>query len=240
MNATTAKNFLTDTIPVLQTVHDSESQSSLDGSLLLHPENLDLIKMGWGGMRHGAGRKPKLYAAPSRLIGPRWYVVEALHREIHTACRAIIEHGFEAFLPTDAVRVPVKRPAPGEPKFTVVHRPMFFQFLFVRFDVDHDQWAGIRYQDGVKRIFMTTQQRPVAVERGLVERLIDTAPDRLMLPETGLPKIKPETPVLVVRGPFNGHVVHVESCDGISTVAWVGMFGGHTKVTLRRSDLSDE
>jgi transcription antitermination factor NusG len=237
----TAKKDLTRIESMIHRVQIGETRSQTDVSLLLHLENSDLIKITWGGSRPGAGRKPTpAPATQTHLIGPRWYVAEAQPREIHTSCRDIIDKGFEAFLPTDAVRVNTRRPKPGDPKFNIVHKPMFFNFLFVRFDVDHEQWQSIRYADGIKRLFMTSTHRPIPIERGLVERLIETAPERLNLPDNGMPKIKLGGNILVTRGAFAGQIGTVLSCDGFNTTVDLMVLGARRPVRLRRADCTDE
>ncbi|HET6606731.1 MAG TPA: transcription termination/antitermination NusG family protein [Rhodopila sp.] len=170
----------------------------------------------------------------------RWYVIEAEHQKINLACRSLIEQGFEVFLPTAPVRIRERIAGRRSGAFTVVPRPMFFQFLFVQFDPAAGKWPARDTRLGIRRLLVTASHKPAPVERGLVEQLIETAPQRLRLPEKASPKITRDTNVLVVRGPFEGQVGPVESCDGYTTVVWLNLFGGRTKVTLRRTDVTDE
>jgi transcription antitermination factor NusG len=150
--------------------------------------------------------------------------------------------GFSPYVATHPVRV--KSPLKGAqaPVFTMVPRPMFFGFFFVRIDMDGFGWAKIRPApaDGIRRLLLTPALRPAPVRAGLIEALIDDEPRRLQMPDRALPKCAAGETVLVVRGPFAGQVVTVESCDGYTTVVWLNAFGGQTRTTLSRRDVSDE
>ncbi|HUN00418.1 MAG TPA: transcription termination/antitermination NusG family protein [Halothiobacillus sp.] len=170
----------------------------------------------------------------------RWYVVEAEQNQTFTAARSIIEKGFQSFLPTMAVRMRETIRGKRNGQLTVVHKPMFYQFLFTQFDVNNDNWQAIRFADGVKRLIITSKQLPVPVERGLVEGLIDTAPERLNLPETGLKRLKRDLVALIVKGPFQGHTGTVVACDGFITTLRLNILGGYRDVRVQRDCVSDE
>lgn len=192
-----------------------------------------------GGARPGAGRKPA--TAPVRQpTGLRWYAVEAKSGKIHQAANAIREKGFQPFIPTMAVRVRETLAGKRNSQFSTVHRPMFYQWLFARFDVDHDQWPAIRYADGVARLLMTSALRPVPVERGLVESLIESQQERAQLPDVGLKRLPIDLAVLINQGPFQGHVAHVVACDGFTTTVRINLLGGYREVRLPRKQIGDE
>ena len=245
---------LTTTEPLCQGEYSKVAETSdLAVSCVSNSENPGIIsKMGWGGARAnsggarpGSGRKPNPQPEPARIpVGMRWYVAEALYLKTSAAIQSILEgdplckrKGYNAFLPTSPVRVKVRDGKKG-PEFTTVPKPMFFQFLFVEFDVDHDPWEAIRYADGVKRLLMSAAGRPIPVPKGFVEGLIETAPERLNLPEKGLSKLQVDLAVAIPRGPFEGHIGFVEACDGYVTTVRLNLFNRYQSVRMRRCDIS--
>lgn len=181
----------------------------------------------------------------------RWYAIEAYPRRADNALREIQtptsrRRAFVAFLPKVAVRKRVTVRGVRQSRYEIIRVPLLFNFLFVRFDVNNDCWATIRYIPGVKRILTTSSGRPVPVEAGFVERLIETAKAREIVPDTRLPKLAPGVLVRVVSRDlerphaFDGCVVRVVRCDGISTTAMVNFLGGEREASFRRCDLTDE
>ena len=218
---------------------DTVDHAGTPGPLLPHDGNPEITKFSHGGLRSPAGGRPRKQPRAQPPVGPRWYVVEADPREIHAANRSIIDKGFDTFLPTIAVSVQ------GKLGRRVLHRPMFYQFLFARFDIDNEDWRAIRaggeIPNGIKRVLLTSSQRPVPVERGLVEHLIATAADRLKLPPDAMPAFKPDEIVLVKAGVLEGRVATVVECDGVVTKLRVTAFGGRPcDVLVRRCDVSAE
>jgi transcription antitermination factor NusG len=170
---------------------------------------------------------------------PRWYVVKCLPRKEKSACRSLIESGFdETFFPTQVVwrREYVAGKQNGHKTKVIV--PMFSGHIFVKFDVQVDQWADIRRDlYGVDKLLLTASRKPWAMPAGEVERLIDETPQRLQLedPETEpLPKGKL---VRIERGILEARLGEVKSCDGVTTQVELAMFGGLCTVTIRREDL---
>lgn len=176
------------------------------------------------------------------LHGPRWYVAESEPRKIRVATYELLQKGFHAFLPTQTVRRRLTVGGHRQSTYSDIQVPMFYRFLFVRFDVDHDDWRAARYADGVQRLLMSASQRPVAVERGLVERLIETAPERLKLPAEGMSRLTMGAYAKVMNEDhwMAGHRVQVVTCDGRTTIVRGQMFGRQIDMTLLRADLVAE
>ncbi len=172
--------------------------------------------------------------------GPRWHVIEAEPGKIHLACRSLIEQRFETFLATTPMRMRKTVNGRQESALSIVHVPMFFGFFFCRFDAEREQWPKRDTRLGIARLLMTTNNRPAPVERGLVERLIETAPERLNLPKEARPKLTPNIMILIVKGAFEGMTGQVVSCDGFSTVVRLVMFGGYRDVRINRADITTE
>jgi transcriptional antiterminator RfaH len=62
------------------------------------------------------------------------------------------------------------RRAPGGP---LAVSPMFPGYLFVSFDRSADKWQRACGAQGVKRLFCSTPDYPVPIQRGIVESLIE-------------------------------------------------------------------
>lgn len=211
------------------------------GPLLLHPEKSPEIKIGRGGSRPGAGRKPKPPAAILRQ-GLRWCCVEAIHGYFDRAATSVKAMGFETYTPMQPVRQKV-RTRPGEPeKFETVFRPKFYGYFFVLLDLDGYEWANIRPSQelGVTRLILTTGLRPAPVRAGLVEALLADEARNLQAPIRRGSVLPGGSYALIVRGPFAGQVAEVISCDGHTTNALISMMGGKVPVRIARLDVSTE
>lgn len=232
-----------------------------------------------GGARPGAGRKPNPPQANAepRLIGRprnppaaiitrpptglRWHVAETIPRDHETAVRDILigneridRKGYDVAVPADLVRRKTRNPKRGDAEYNLVSAPMFGQrFVFVRFDEDNDDWRAIRYAEGVRRILLTSSQRPVPVERGLIEGLMATQETRLKLPLPGMGRLTPDAMVMIrpnaigkdqfgadVYHPFAGRTAVVLACDGFTTTMRITLFGAYREVQMRRYDVVDE
>lgn len=183
-----------------------------------------------GGFRVGAGRKPDVIEYKS--TGPRWFVVQSHPQAERLAAREIAERGYRAYLP---MQVAERRDRVTPSMVHIVHVPLFSGYLFTEFDRDTDPWTPIRYCEGVKQIFMTPSQRPIAVPVGIVEKLIEKAPERLNLPETLMEPMEPRSVVLISAGVFEGHRAVCKSCDGRMTNLMIEVLGRAMPLLLPRS-----
>lgn len=169
-----------------------------------------------------------------------WFVFEAEHGKLDRALQTLSGFEFDTYVPKLPVRVRETVNGKRNSQFTNVLRPMFFGFGFVMSPVERVGLIRHEVGNGIRRLLSGTTGRPQRVEMGFVERLIADQDRREMVPEKASPKCCAGASVLVVRGPFAGHVVEVESCDGYTTVVWLSVFGGRTKATLSRQDVSAE
>ena len=184
----------------------------------------------------------------------RWGIVEAEHQKLDRAVRALIDLGFDTYVATQPVRMRETIRGKQNTQYTTVFRPMFSQYFFVQLDLATEQWARIRkeFGNGVKKLLMTPGMKPALADRGYgvsVASLKADEPNRLKLPEMAASRCKPGVNVLIKTTPTDGesayhplagHLVEVETCDGFTTTGWISLFGGRTRVTLRRVDVSDE
>ncbi len=185
------------------------------------------------GMQSASLPRDPGHQACGRMEGPRWFVVQSHSQAERLASREIAEKGYRAYLPMQVVE---RRDRVLTSMVHIVHMPMFPGYLFVEFDRETDPWTPIRYCEGVKQIFMTPSQRPIAVARGVVEALIDEAPKRLKLPEVLLSPITRGSKVRIKRGALEDNLGVCAGCDGRVTQVKTNLFGGVT-VSIPRDDV---
>lgn len=166
-----------------------------------------------------------------RIKGPRWFVVQSHPQAERLAAREISEKGYRAYLPMQVIE---RRDHVLHSMVHIVHVPMFPGYLFVEFDRETDPWTPIRYCEGVRQIFMTPSQRPIAVPVGIVEGLIDDAPQRLNLPDVLMPEISKGTRVVITDGSLRDFMGVCKACDGRFTQVSVELFGRPMTFTIAR------
>jgi len=173
-----------------------------------------------------------------RIGVPRWFVIEAERGKTTVAKHAITSRGLTVFQPLQTMQVKEQIRGHWTGRYVWADRPLFFSFLFCQFDPETDDWPRRDTRLGIKRLLMTSRQRPAPVEVGLVEALMATAADRAAVPSTELARLVKGASVRIkAPHPFAGHSVVVESCNGLTTTGHVFIFGTQTDVMLRRSDL---
>lgn len=174
-----------------------------------------------------------VHQACGRISGPRWFVVQSHSQAERLAAREIGEKGYRAYLP---MQVTERRDRVLASLVHLIHVPLFSGYLFTEFDRDTDPWTPIRYCEGVKQIFMTPSQRPIAVPRGVIEALIDEAPTRLKLPEALMEPIEKGARVRINRGALVDNLGVCAGCDGRITQVKTSLFGGAV-VSIPRCDI---
>lgn len=170
-----------------------------------------------------------------RISGPRWFVAETHPQAERWVARSLAEKGYEAYLP---MIVRQRRDSVVRTMMHTVHVPMFGNYLFFRIDADNDPWTPVRYCEGVKQVFMTQSQRPIPVPIGFVERLIETAPERLKLAPEKLPAHPRGAMLRIESGPMESFTGICVASDGLTTEMNVELFGRVLVVTFPSSVLS--
>jgi len=189
-----------------------------------------------GGTRPGAGRPPVRILQP-RPFGPRWYVLQLRPGHEHVAIREIAQGEAR----------PGRRPRPEFqtvlPMQCAMHRvrgklvehqvPMFGGYGFVRFDARADDWRVLSGIDGVIRVMTTRSLTPMPLpDDGLVERLVDTAAERLHLDSKEREHRPVGSSVRLLDGALVDHRGVVLACDGRTTTASVSLLGRDVPVTM--------
>jgi transcription elongation factor/antiterminator RfaH len=133
----------------------------------------------------------------------KWFLVHTLARGEFRAQMHLGVQGFKTFLPQIVKTVRHAR------QLRTVRAPFFPRYLFVALDLDRDRWLSIRSTFGVAHL-IASDDRPLAVPRGIVESLIDRSADgNLLSPED----LRTGQRVRIVSGPFVGLVGTLERLD---------------------------
>lgn len=184
-------------------------------------------------------------ACVSRL-GPRWYVAEAQPQKLNSANYELISRGFDTYIALQKMQIRETVNGKRNGHLTSVVRPMFFQFFFVRFDIDTDPWGKVGSTPGVRYVLGSANGRPQPVQIGVVEKLMSGAADRLDLKAAGMKPLELGTLARVITRDWNfphwldGHVVEVKSCDGFTTMAEFTFLGRRIEAVFGRDELADE
>lgn len=171
-----------------------------------------------------------------------WGVAQAQPNRLAQAINSVKVMGFETYCPMMMARVRERINGKQASHFTDAPRPMLFQFFFVRFDFSENAWSMIRRDasNGINRLMMKASYTPaLAGDRRITEFQMSEV-ERMQAPQRGRPKIRRGGRALVVRGPFAGSVGVVDRCNGFTTELWLEAFGGSTRVSMARMDVTDE
>jgi len=142
--------------------------------------------------------------------GPRWYVAQTHRGAERLAVEELANQNFATLLPLRR-----RDPRPVDPSAPRQHRKRddgppytaaFPGYLFVLFDITADPWRCIHSTRGVKRLFSISEDRPVPVPVGVVERLMARLSKGLVmhLPTEPGEMIPDGALVSVLSGPFLG------------------------------------
>ncbi len=213
----------------------------------------EISKIGWGGaransggVRAGAGRKPKPKAptdgrvlaslqsiAVAPTVGARWYCVATFHRQELDVMGALTKQGFTAWLPR------YERPTPDEPPRILA---LFPGYLFVRFDLTRDRWWRINGTAGVRKLFPIERERPVPVPPGVIEAWIARQGDDGLMPRTMLEKptvrLVAGQMVKVTDGAFEGLAGMLQASTGTRVSVLLTLLGRETSASLPRSAIA--
>ena len=144
---------------------------------------------------------PNMVDPPNRpSIGPAWYVASTyLHRE-NRAHLEVGRAGFDRYLPMETYS------AKGKNRKTIERkRPLFPQYLFVRFDIETDPWGYIAEQDAV-RTLLDVDGKPAPIPDEFIDRIKSAEDIGLFDKTVDHLRMTPGDPVEVLEGPFSHHV----------------------------------
>ena len=152
----------------------------------------------------------------------RWYAVHTLPNREFGALSQLTFQGFEGFLPVHWKTVRHAR------KFRSVKAAFFPRYLFVRLDLNRQQWRSVNGTFGVSGLIMEGE-RPKPVPRGIVETLIAMSPAGAL---SFAPVLEPGQDVKVLSGPFANLVGTLQRVDASNRVrVLLDLFGSHIAIT---------
>ena len=185
------------------------------------------IKMGWGGRRPGAGRKPKApqVVRPPVCMLPRWGCVETVPRRELQALVTIGRLRLETYLPT---YLPL---APG-----AVMELAFPGYVFVRFSLVDPAWRRIHECEGVLRLLSCEAERPMVVPDAEIARIRKEFDPETATARAARDARRPAVPVgatvTICLGPFAGYKGIVQAASPHRVVVELDVLGGRPPVSL--------
>ncbi len=123
----------------------------------------------------------------------RWYAVQTQPSRERFAEENLRRQGYDTYLPQ------VRRTVRHARRQRDVLRPLFPRYLFVTLDVAVGGWRSVQGTFGVRSLVMEGD-RPLAVPRGLVERMIAVSDAEGCIDLRC--DLAPGSPVRFLRGPF--------------------------------------
>lgn len=146
-----------------------------------------------GGSALPGQRTPECGSHPGRS----WYCVQAERgREAEVRDR-LEEQGFGAFLP---LVIGMRTVRPGVRQAAAL--PAFPGYLFTAFDLRADRWRAIVYTRGVRGLFSTAPDRPIAIPRRQIDALLALGYDRPIAADPRPELIKAGVRLTVTDGLF--------------------------------------
>lgn len=99
----------------------------------------------------------------------RWYVVQTKTKQEWIAQQNLEDQDFTTYLP----QFTIKKLKRGRP--IALTMPLFPSYLFIRFDIERDQWRSICGTRGVRQLVTANMERATALPEGFVEELMERA-----------------------------------------------------------------
>ena len=153
----------------------------------------------------------------------RWYVVHTQPSGEDKAAFHLRNQGFEAYLPRYRRRIRHAR------REKIVLRPLFPRYLFVRLDLEKDQWRSINGSVGVSYI-MCNGDEPLAVPQGVIEGIVQRES------EDGAVSLAPQEfsrgeRVFISEGPFAEYTgIFEEMTDDMRVILLLDLMGRKVRV----------
>lgn len=164
-------------------------------------------------------------------MATKHYVVQTTDPSIATTKIAVAEL-MEALFPT--VWLATREPYTDRHRKTrIIEASLFPGYLFVEFDPSMQDWKTIPQLRGVRRILGSSPIHPTALPVGAVERLRADFNAGEFKPKVE-PGIVAGERLVVIAGPFAGHVGLCELSSGERVEVMLKLLGGERPVPLRR------
>ena len=166
----------------------------------------------------------------------QWFVFQTHPRREPEVEQTLKKMGFRVFMPRmndKSVSILKTR------GLLLAGRTMLFPgYGFVRFDVFRDPWKLIRWQPGVRRLFISLAQDPIAVPARIMRGLINSCLLRRLGNEVR-PEIKPGAVIRICSGLYRGETFIVSKLKSSKRVAvLMEILGGQRDVDFDISNLA--
>lgn len=164
-----------------------------------------------------------------------WYVATLNNFGEIAARENLQRQGFQTFSPRCLVRRRVRG------TFEDVVRPYFPGYIFVRLDLDHDDWGKVYGTRGVKNMIPPLPAKPVRVPERAMKVLFDKCNGDWVNSENidaALSKVIPiGSTVRLLKGTFAGDEVKVAWAEGDRVKVLMSLLGAEREVKLRADDV---
>jgi transcriptional antiterminator RfaH len=156
----------------------------------------------------------------------RWYLVHTLPHGERRAQLHLAAQGFRTHFPT------IQKTIRHARQLRTVRAPLFPRYIFLILDLGRDRWLSVWGTFGVSSLY-TSQDRPVPVQEGIVETLIENTDEaNLALFTSGLTAGQS---VRILSGPFANFVGMLDRLDAAGRVrVLLEMMGTAVPVAVRR------
>ncbi len=132
--------------------------------------------------------------------GPGWYVANTHNNREKRALAETIKLGFEAFLPVERYRAKINSRRTIEKE-----KPLFPQYLFVRFDINRAGWGLIAEEDSINRL-LEVDRIPCSVPDDFVNGLRGAEELGLFDRTTAHLRTEVGDEFEILEGPFGEHI----------------------------------
>lgn len=161
----------------------------------------------------------------------RWYVVQTRVRAEERAASHLSNQGFDVFLPR------YRKQRRHARRVETVLRPLFPSYLFVKLDLDYQQWRAINGTIGVISL-IASGLTPLPLPPGMVDRLIENSDNSGVITLTPPSLIKGQR-VTIVTGAFADYTaLFEEMVDEKRVVLLLDLLGQKVRLQMPVEALS--
>ncbi len=175
-------------------------------------------------------KKTEIEASDKIPESARWYVVQVKPNDVTRALTNLERQGFETFMP---MRLKTIRHAR---QMKNVLKPIFLNYLFVRFAAESASWRKINSTFGVLRLISFGKNLPTPVPVDLMAGLRARCDDAQILQP--LDDLRTGEKVMILSGPFANFVGEIETFIADDCVRLLFEYMGQvTRVDMPTIDL---
>ncbi len=167
-------------------------------------------------------------------MSARWFAAATQPSSELYALENLVNQAYEAFLPL--VSRTVKRRA----RLISETIALFPGYVFIRFDQEIDRWRSINGTRGIRRLLCTNAETPMAIEPGVIERLIVQSRNGGFEEIAGdiVRKFTPGSHIHITDGPFKDQDGQCVGADIQNVVVFLSLLGRDVKVSIPVSYVS--